>query len=475
MPVHTSHRKTVRRRPGAGAAVRTKNAGPSKPRGPADAPVRERAARTAPRRPLRNGNEPGASRLSLVPRAATPLSGVAPMTSNKSATPSPAPFRAGDAMRPALTLPRFHPSVPAHLSRGVNTDIMACFTQALLAEGILKSGDWCGDLGQSIANGLDRWVNLELGAEMLQHYTCSFEYSNDLTCEYGQCVFGHTAFAHMRTETEDRPVGVFALDHDPYSDLPTVAVGGRVLQLEKLHKGLGFHILALIDDVVRNTTGGVTPKWAQWQHEEQWELNGGYDLLPEQVEESGLLTPQQFKAEVPVEAFTTKFNPRVLQRAMNTKRWNAEEGTIIADALRLHRLYKQLQQWEDKAEKTGFKHVLQITDDWPVVPIVVHWHEEVDPIVRVGDDYLESISQGGATSLVFVSDFLSDDVESIRAAISRMRLCLQLIVAVDGVLAKMRSSSRLIEIFGRNDPAVVANREERAERVRHRIQVRVAA
>jgi PRTRC genetic system protein F len=420
--------------------------------------------------------------LALVPGASAPVN--APVnrgqsvnsgvdTASVEAVPKPA-FKTGDALRlapqRALGLPRFHRDVPLRLARGdAGAHTLVNLAEALLEEKVLRSADWKGDLPQTVEAGLNRWLNVEMGAENLKRYIASFEYSDNIEgCDNWSALWRRDS-VEAASSTRHRPIGVFALDHDPYAPLPCIKVGRKVLELERtVGKGVGYHLLALAEYATQLIAESITPKWAYWNCEEQYSINGEHES-----EECGLLTPKQFEAAIPKAAFSTKFNPSVLEKALQFGKFTREQGNLLLEAQRLHRIIRKGKRLEarrdwDECRPCGL-------DAENVIPMAISWEED-DPVVRVGDDYLDMLGQGGdATSIVWFVAFFTDNVKMIRIGIARLRLMLEAMVCLDGILDALNSDQRLIDILhDHNDPAVVAARDVQ-HLVPEEVRVRLAA
>jgi PRTRC genetic system protein F len=332
-------------------------------------------------------------------------------------------------------LPRFDPDVPGKISRNGNDTTLANIADAMLREGVLCSLDWKGNLADTISAGLGRWANMVMGAADLRHYNLALTYSDNAAAADGLIGISINV---SEEDTGGSPVGTFALAHDPYDLLPTVCVERQTLALEALQKDLGFGLLDLISDGMQWIGNGLSPKGAVYLQSMQDEYNreDGNDLetLPEDV-----LTVKRLKAAYPPGLFSTKFQPAALRQALAGKRGSARQIEILmrADLLRrrLMRLKQMVKRYDHPERFLGY-------DMDQSISMLMRWEDD-DMITRVCDDYIEDLSvMGECSDIVSHYDFLSYDVDSVRAALRWLRLTLEILHCLDGLLDSMDSPAQ---------------------------------
>jgi len=342
------------------------------------------------------------------------------------------------AMGPMLTLPRIHADVPGYISRSSHGDMLPNLARALLLEGVLKPTDWQGDLAQSVDAGVRRWVTDDLQAGSLGHYTTDLHYTTNFSG------IDELTGLHVYSEKyQGRPIGTFALVQD--ERFAVVEVGYRILELERLGRGVGFNVLALLEKVVNYIGDALTPGWAWWTVQDDWEmyedaktdLEKTEDLLDD-VEESGMLTPMMVADEMPVHQFKADFSRRAIQKALNKSKWTADQGYILHSVLRLDKLY---QAAKEQFYKNG--HCDYLALNMRQLPSLIMKWEDTDAVERLADDHLAYLGEDDYSCVNFSSDFDSTNIDSIRAAIRRIKLCIEMHVETDSLLGRLHSDLRI--------------------------------
>lgn len=368
-----------------------------------------------------------------------------------------------------LPLPQFSSDVPAYLeySNGQGNSIV--LARALLEAGVLCEDDWSGVLGQSIEQGLTRWLG-----EQTAHYTfrrlgMNLAFTDDV---YGENnLVNQTLIEPPRWNGKPRPIetvyGMFALTHNPYSPLCDACVGNRVLDLEELHPGAGFALLHLVCTAIEKIHGWTPGRALEFCQEQfEWLRYEGFDLYADEgnsddnepydaetvtdkwlEEQSGKLSPASLKSDLPRELFRAKTSLAPMKRALNgIGAWARDDADafLLRNGLDLAALLRSQKRVFSKRVAQGIADVPFMISATPAIPVVLYWNES-DDITRAFDDKIEEMNQGAdyVSDVVWFSSFALHDAASVARAVEDVRLQLQILRVLDTLLQGLHSDEPL--------------------------------
>jgi hypothetical protein len=331
------------------------------------------------------------------------------------------------APAPLLPLPHFGADVPSVIRVVGNDTATAEIAEAALRLAMLREEDWGGEIVASVKTGLDLWTQRACGFSVESRPSVHLVYSTDWPAEW---VFDKDDSDNFLREWREQkhaasylPVAMVGLEADAYTH---IFVEYRILALEDVCPGAGFHLLALIDRALWWTVGGVTPAWCHNRLEE-W----AWDYDEVDADAHGIITPDKFTRQVPAEACRTEFDPAVFSAALR-RHPDAELRDLLEAALALVPLVKPL------ADDSSFFQMEQ------VLPVAVRWSED-DRMDEISDEYHDMIANDGLeTRLCFLRCFQSDrpdeDPLSAHAALCAAERACRIVGAVSDVLQMLGDS-----------------------------------
>ncbi|HEY3281560.1 MAG TPA: hypothetical protein VGN26_04750 [Armatimonadota bacterium] len=304
----------------------------------------------------------------------------------------------------------------------------------MLATGALHPDDWTGDLGESLRQGLQRWVDsIEREHQVLD---LSLSYTDDFYRVYGAdgSVCSSTDLAR-----QEGPVGVLALQAGDYTQ---VTVGHKVLGLERAYRGLGYQVLRVLDLALWRSVRCASPSWA----EEQVRCNLENYGSPQEARAEGLLSMTRFHQSVPPGACGSKLDRERLRRGLG-RNLLEEQRQMVETAL-------ALLPWLDADEDDVGDQMWTLDDNGePVLPVGLRWSEH-DFMGALIDDYHNMIAQGSETYLVWARWFsldhpetLTECVGALRQVLEALALCDRLLGLLDSTIPAEVASETLVEVL----------------------------
>ncbi len=317
--------------------------------------------------------------------------------------------------------------IPRSLIVVSSTDVLTRMAKVLLKMGILKERDWTGDgdIVQSVANGLARWADEELGCASLihfQNYEITYTDNPEAFSIYPE---RFEQYVHKPTEKE-LPIcglGMLApnyklLDWEPIHQALEEQLGAEVawsvysVLIRALNDVVGCCCPCFVDDYINSW-------WGEWQDEE----GDGLD-------------PSAFRLYFPQEVFSLPCDRKAMQRALETKP-GQKHGKLLSAALEVEAILES--GWEGNLfSEAGYYAdeamgpYLGACIDWGTARFSEEGHSHV---TRFFDDYNEHNAQVMCDDLIWRYPFQIGGKEwSIERAFTALETSLIVLVLCDKII-----------------------------------------
>lgn len=366
---------------------------------------------------------------------------------------------------PLITLPRLAPDTPEFLHLRRPAYGLPELAEAMLAEGMLKETDWCGDVRSSLRAGLGRWVDQILGGSPLRRTYLGIVWANDFSVAEG--MDPALWFAARPGRNPEEPLVLLCvnglLQDGPYNEARDVFVGRTVLALEAYRAGLGYQVLGLLQDVLGPllSVGGPGMGWhhlstfelirSEWQRLAQ--EHGSTVGLEGASREIGLNVPRhgvtlaEYLRQIPEEAChcgKRKLKTQLIHQ--EASRAPEPFRALLAAAQELDRS-RHLPEDTRTCETplfldTRFSPAQMMGGALKEAPFCIRW-QAGDPIVRIVNDFHAQIrSRDTGTNILWMQACQASHPDGMRRAVRNWRR----------VLSVSLKACRLAELLHSEEP-----------------------
>lgn len=318
--------------------------------------------------------------------------------------------------------------------------------EAMLAEGILRETDWCGDVRGSLRHGLARWVDQQLGGTSLQRIYLGITWTNHL----GPGMSPELWLEAGGARDPKQPVGLLSLlgpVMEGEDETRDVFVGRTVQALNTHSPGLGYQVLGLVQDALAPVVHAGGPGAGYGQLRPLDELQARWAELAIQkgmahlsfeeiAREVGMEPPRhgvtlkEYLALIPEAAclcdqrLRTHLIPRALKGPVPPALRPILEAARDLDAVR------QIPRETLQCDTPLFlKSTVSLATDFCGIPketpFCIRWRRG-DPIARVFGDYNRVIqSRDSGTNVLWLRAWRSNDAHGLRRAVRDWKLILR--------------------------------------------------
>jgi hypothetical protein len=326
--------------------------------------------------------------------------------------------------------------IPRSLVVVSSTDTLTSMAKTLLKMGILKEGDWTGDgdIVQSVANGISRWADEELGCASLVHF-------QNYEITYTDNPEAFSLDPERFLENVKKPT-----EHElPLCGLGMLAPHYKLLDWEPIHQVLeeqlgeevAWSVYSILIRALNDVVGCCCPRfvdeyinswWGAWQDEQ------GDDI-----------DPADFRLYFPEQVFTLPCDRKAMQRALETNAGQKYEALLSA-ALEVEAILES--GWEGNL----FSEAGYYTEEamGPYLAACIDWgsarfsEEGHSHVTRFMDDYNENNAQVMCDDLIWRYPFQIGGWEwSIERAFTALETSLIVLALCDKMLI---SATALVEM-----------------------------
>lgn len=378
--------------------------------------------------------------------------------------------------------------MPYTVSLASEDAALADLAEGLLAERILKSTDWAGDLAQSIEDGLRRWFFLEMEVGSMKLLAFDLLYTDNVECAsaegeagddpghyYLDGYAGRWVKEYGRPSKKDEPspqVGTFVLGcgdglyNEYYGSV--VFVGRAVAALNLIYPGAGYAVFGLAQDMLRDTVGIAGPEWGlrllRWmggfRSGDGLELDYAEPrfaarttapkLTQKQVDRAANRHYEQsvlkFRRQAPRGFFTAAWRPKPAQRALKLLAGSPAGSShpLLREALETAVELAAHVEALPAAERFSLNEWSFFNSEGEELtpPALLRWDRD-DLLGRLFDDYIEMAAENaGWTTMVWHKGWQAGQPETLRRCLRGLRYTARTLVLCDRILNCLHTYSQ---------------------------------